>query len=254
MSKDFCLIKENSQTNNQYIVSQKLKICIKIKPKGYVPKSGLLLANYLNQIDLYNKAVLDVGCGETGILAHCALAAGAHPVVGVDIDSGVIAYVQNTSPKSTEICWLVSDLYSNIGDSLFDIILSNPPQMPMPAEERNLLKDWHDSPGDTGQEILIKIIQTSLAYLKNNGKLLILIMDFLGVTKSFNESPSLKMVGHEYGLSCTVRKTYCQFVRKGGKTEQSIPWIMKTYPKYRFKKNKNGEYLYNIAIVEFSKQ
>jgi len=247
-------MRENNQTNNQYIVSQKLKICIKIKPGGYVPKSGLLLADYLNQTNLRDKAVLDVGCGETGVLAHCALAAGAHPVVGIDIDPTAIAHAQNASSKSMKIYWIVSDLYSGIGDSRFDIILSNPPQMPMPIEKRNLLTNWHDSPGDTGQEAIIKMIQMGLIHLNNSGKLLILIMDFLGITKSFNESPALEIIGREYGLSCAVRKTYRQFVRKGGKTEQSIPWIMKIYPKYRFKKNKNGEYLYNIAIVEFSKQ
>lgn len=243
---------EKNQADNLYAVSDKFNLCIKIKHGGYIPKSGLLLANYLKQFDLESKTILDMGCGETGILAHYALARGAN-VTGVDIDPSAIVHARNSSNRSNEIVWIISDLFSNLNGCKFDIVISNPPQMPMPFEERKKLRDWHDSPGNTGRETIVRILETVPLYLNRRGEILILVFDFLGVKESFSPSPGLEEIGYRSGFSCEVVRSYSKPIRRDGQTEKNISWIKKIYPRYIFKKEE-GNYYYNILIVKFRRQ
>jgi len=245
---------QSEQTDNLYVVSEKLDICVKVKHGGYIPRSGLLFAECLNRFDFKDCAVADIGCGETGILAHYAFNCGADPVVGADIDPSAIAHARSSSDKSSKICWIISDLFSNLNGLKFDVIFSNPPQMPMPFKRRKDLKDWHDSSGSTGRETVLRIIEESPVYLRVKGRLYVLIFDFLGVEKSFNSCPSFKKVASQYNLSCRVISSYKKNIREGGQTQKSIPWIKEIYPKYKFKKDSSGNLIYNILIVEFQKQ
>jgi len=244
---------EKGQEDNLYVASDNLALCIKARRNGYIPRSGLLLTDYLWQIDLTNTTVLDLGCGETGILAHYALARRAN-VTGVDIDPSAIVHVRNSSNKSGEITWIISDLFSNLNGCKFDVIISNPPQMPMPFEERRKLKDWHDSSGNTGQEAIIKILKTAPLHLNINGEIIILIFDFLGVKERFGPPLSIREISYQNGFSCEVVGSYPKLVRKDGQTEKNIPWIKKIYPEYYFEKDVEGNYRYNVLIVKFRRQ
>lgn len=243
---------ERKHEDNLYVVSDNFGLCIKIKHSGYTPKSGLLLVDYLWQIDLEGMSLLDLGCGETGILSHYAFARGAD-TTGVDIDPSVISYVRDSSNRSSEITWIISDLFSNLNGCRFDLIVSNPPQMPMSFEERKKLKDWHDSSGNTGRETIVRILEVASLYLNTNGEIIILIFDFLGVKESFGSFLSLEEVGCQNGFSCEIVGSYPKVVRGGGQTEKNIPWIQKIYPSYGFRRDAKGNCYYNILIVKFRK-
>jgi len=91
-------------------------------------KSGKVFAGMLSRIDLYKKAVLDMGTG-SGILALTAAHQGAD-VVAVDKDPAAVqCSTANVRRNGLEmnVRVLNGDLFSTIPDRTFDVILFNPP-------------------------------------------------------------------------------------------------------------------------------
>lgn len=235
----------SNKQNNRFLVLKYPNLTFKIKRNGYIPRSGLLLARALNEINIKRRAVLDIGTGETGFLAYYALAKGANIVVACDIDKRAIAHAKIASENGKNIIWKVSDVFSNIPNIAFDFIVSNPPQMPMPN-----LGNFHDYGGSNGRDVILRIIKNSHNYLGDNGSIILLCFDFLGVIQRFSSEPSIKEIANNYGLRCAVIAKYKQRVRRGGKTEENLNWIKKVYPLYQFKKTPTGDYAYKIFILE----
>ena len=102
------------KNGDSFLISPKQNLAIKIKAGGYIPKSGLFLANTLAAFPVAGLAVLDIGTGETGILANYLKSQGADRVVGCDIDRDAIKHAETASSASKDIKWLVSDVYSAI--------------------------------------------------------------------------------------------------------------------------------------------
>jgi methylase of polypeptide subunit release factors len=120
---------ETDESGDKFFISEKLGIRLKIKPNGYTPRSGLHLLDILDTMSI-GQRVLDIGTGETGLIAHYLLSAGAKIVIASDIDTETIKHAKTASDKSSGITWLVSDVYDSIKDNnRFDLIVSNPPQM-----------------------------------------------------------------------------------------------------------------------------
>ncbi len=243
---------ESHQTKNDlYIFSEKFGMCIRIKPNGYIPRSGFLLINALEKESFINKNVIDMGCGETGIIAHYLHSRSAQHVIGVDIDSDAISHVRTSSDQSSEIEWIVSDLFEKINEK-FDFLISNPPQMPTSPENRFRLKDFHDSPGDSGRETIIRILKEAKKFIKTGGHIFMIIFDFLGIKKSFNLEPSLEEIANINGFNCEIVSNNKQVIRIGGQTEKNIPWIKKVYPGYSFTADEQGNLYHNVVVVKFS--
>ena len=255
LSDNFKLMKQKVEgpKDKLYVVLDDFDLCIAIKKDGYIPKSALHLIKCVNQFDLAKKRVLDLGCGETGILAHYAFARKAKQVVGVDIDPSAIAHVKKASVKSSRIRWVVSDLFYNLGNCLFDIILTNPPQLPMSDYNRMELADWHDVSGPTGRELILRILKEGHRNLDHGGEIYMLIFDFLGITQSFNSMPGLAEISKELGYSCVVLQNFPVLIRVGGKIEKNLAWIRQIYPCYTFQQSELGLH-YNISIVRFKLQ
>lgn len=249
LSNDFCLM-HDEKSGDFFIVSKTFDLCIKVKKNGYVPKSAFLLTSSLNQFDFAHKKVLDLGCGETGILAHYALARKASRVVGLDIDPSAIAHVKNCSSKSSEATWIVSDLFNNLSHDRFNVILANPPQLPMSDEDRMTLIDWHDASGSGGRELIERLLLEAIKYLEPSGEIFMLTFDFLGIIESYNHLPSLSHISRELGYSISVIETFSKPIRLGGKTEQNLPWIRKVYPRYVFQISELGIH-FKMSIVHF---
>ncbi|MBU4026509.1 methyltransferase, partial [Patescibacteria group bacterium] len=249
--KDFDLVIDDNKTNSLYIISERYNIFIKVKHGGYIPSSGFLLIDSLGKFEFNGKSVIDIGCGETGILAHYLFAREASSVVGIDIDPSAIAHAKHSSNVSDYITWIVYDAGNILTNNKFDVIISNPPQMPMSFELRKQLKDWHDSCGDTGIELITQIIKRASTGLRSGGEIFILVFDFLGVRESYNNTLSIEEIGCRYGFSCEIIKSYPKTVRKGGQTEKSISWIKHVYPKYRFGRDTEGNLCYNALTVRF---
>lgn len=227
----------------RFIASSKLNFLLRIKPGGYIPKSGLLLGEYIGKFNC-GSCVLDIGTGEIGFLAHCMLANGASNVFACDKDREAILHAQNCSKDAKKITWIESDVFSNI-HGRFDCIVSNPPQMPM-LENKSL----HDSGGRDGRYVILKILESASRYLTPNGRLIFSCFDFLGAVEQFNEQLSIIDVALTCGLSGAVVGKYQRFIRRGGETEKNFFWIQKIYPKYNFMNTSDG-IAYNIFILEF---
>lgn len=233
---------------NNFFVSHNLGISLKIKDGGYVPKSGLLLANVLDLYHIQGK-VLDIGTGEIGFLAYYLLASGANSIFATDIDENVVNHAKKTSQKSSCVKWIVSDVYENIKDSEFDLIVSNPPQMPC----KNGNYNDHDFGGKDGRKVIMRIISDSSKYLAFGGRLIVLCFDFLGAERKFNNQKSIIEMGKDFGLRATVIGRYTRIIRTGGKTEDNLDWIRVVYPEYKFKKTPENNFSHEIIILEFTK-
>lgn len=239
---------ENKGFDNRFLVSKTLALRIKIKEGGYIPRSGLMLADFLNRMKI-SGAILDIGTGETGILAYCLKAGGADDVVACDIDCETIRHASKASVVGESIKWILSDVFDSIQPYLrFDIIVSNPPQLPM-----SMPGSFHDYGGADGRDVILKIIEGIPNRLKENGKAYILCFDFLGVTRRYGSSDTLYEIAHKRGLDLRIVAEFERQIRKGGKTEENRKWIEKIYPHYKFRKDKEGKIFHKIFITELER-
>ena len=219
-----------------------------IKHNGYIPKSGLLIAEQLEIMKIHGKT-LDIGTGETGILANCLLAHGASRVVASDIDPIAIRWARQASNRSWEIALHSCDLFPSSQtdtNGTFDIIVSNPPQMPMPYHGH-----LHDYGGSDGRSCIIRIIEYGKRLLSRNGKLVLLCFDFLSVDCSYGHETIFELAKRK-GLKTNVTARHKRIIQKGGKTEENIGWIEKNSPGYIFQKDSNGNYYHEVLIIEMS--
>ena len=237
------------ENNQKVIFSRKLNLAIKIKKDGYIPKSGLLVVEELRKINVAGR-VLDIGTGEAGILANCLLALGSTEVIATDIDREAVQWARDASNFSSRIDWKHCNLCDEQimqGDK-FDLIVSNPPQMPMPQAGHP-----HDYGGYDGRRIITRIMHNASIILRQSGHLILLCFDFLGIEDSFNNEPSIKEIAGKFGFNLRILSRHTRNIRKGGKTEENIQWIQTIYPKYLFLKNDQGDYFHEIVIIEVSR-
>lgn len=90
--------------------------------------SSKFFGKFINEIDLENKKVLDVGCG-SGILGLLAVRNGAE-VTSVDINPDCIRITEyNSRINRLPLTVLISDLFENVTGT-FDVVLINPPYYP----------------------------------------------------------------------------------------------------------------------------
>ncbi len=237
------------ENGDSFLVSPKKDLAIKIKAGGYIPKSGLLLANSLSTFSLAGLTALDIGTGETGFLANCLRSEGAVRVVGCDIDKDAIDHAKTASNISKEIEWDVSDVYGGIPDLYsFDFIVSNPPQMPMRTDGHH-----HDYGGSDGRKIVLEILRGSASRLVDHGHIVLLCFDFLGTDRRTNSEPSLSEIGQDLGFHVRILNQEKRSIRNGGETEKNMDWIHAVYPLYEFERNENGDSTYQLHILDFQK-
>ena len=123
--------------------------------------------------------ILDIGCGTGAIALSIAKAFPQITIIGIDINPNAVK-LANKNKKHNEIKnaeFIISDLYENLENEKFDIIVSNPPYLSL-NEWANLeksVKDWEDKKalvgGQTGLEIYEKIIIDANKHLQKNSLL-----------------------------------------------------------------------------------
>jgi len=113
---------------------QKLSICDMdifvdknvFNPDPNITYAPLMVLNKLNTVDLRGKTVLDLGTG-TGLLALYCLKNGASYVTCTDIDEDALNNAKENLKNYTNTEVIKSDLFQNLNNKKFDIILYNLP-------------------------------------------------------------------------------------------------------------------------------
>jgi len=204
---------------------------LEIDTNNYVPKAGLLFEEVLKS-NSKDKEILDLGCGQLGILGLIALHYGAKKLVSVDVDEKCIEWlnriVDDNNIKNVNI--IKSDMFSKIDNNeKFDLILSNPPHMPM--KDGKLCDDG----GIDGKYFIKKIIKESYEYLKNDGELNVMMFDFLGVDKSYNNDESVFEMANKIGYKdMQIIFSFDRYITKESMTYKCLDYIKTIYPKYHF--------------------
>ena len=125
--------------------------------------------------------VLEIGAG-LGMAAIIAARAGAI-VVATDVVPGAIAAVQaNAALNGVTVDARLGDCYAPVRGERFDLICSNPPQMPTPpGADREDAQAAADNGGVDGWALLDRIIAGAAPHLAPRGRLVFTIFDFLGL-------------------------------------------------------------------------
>ena len=224
-TKDYYIIEKEGKKYFNY-KNMLLELC----DSGYVPKSGLLYDEVLTEESCKDKDVLDLGCGYLGILGLIAYSNGAKSVDSIDCDTECVKWFNKLIKENrlNSVKCFASDYYQNV-NRRYDMILANPPQMPM------LNGSVHDSGGIDGRKYILQILKESIPHLKDKGDLYLLLFDFLGLDKRTGDMPSLLEISKDFGYQaseelCSVDK----IIKPGSVTEESIPHINSIYPYYDF--------------------
>jgi release factor glutamine methyltransferase len=125
--------------------------------------------------------VLEIGAG-LGLAAVLAAKAGA-VVVATDVVAAAVEAVRvNAALNGVSVDARLGDGYAPVAGERFDVVCSNPPQMPTPpGADRDDAQAVADNGGPDGWSLLDRIITGAPAHLRPGGRLVFTIFDFLGI-------------------------------------------------------------------------
>ena len=129
--------------------------------------------------------VLEIGAG-LGLAAVLAARAGAR-VVATDIVPAAVEIIRaNAALNGVTIDARLGDAYAPVAGEHFDLIATNPPQMPTPpGRERRDATAAADNGGIDGWEVLDRLIAGAPVHLVPGGRLVFTIFAFLGRKAAF---------------------------------------------------------------------
>lgn len=124
--------------------------------------------------------VLEIGSG-LGLAAVCAARDGAR-VVATDVVAEAVAAIRaNAVLNHLEVDARLGDCYAPVAGERFDLVCTNPPQMPTPpGRERDDGAAAADNGGLDGWSILDRVIDGAADHLVPGGRLVFTIFAFLG--------------------------------------------------------------------------
>jgi release factor glutamine methyltransferase len=138
------------------------------------PSDAWMLARCIDAEGLGGgSSVLDL-CTGSGVLALRAALAGAGRVVAVDVSRrAVLAVRLNARLNGVRVEARRGDLFAAVPGERFDLIVSNPPYLPGPAEPpaRGLARAWEAGP--RGRIFLDRICDGAAAHLRPGGQVLL---------------------------------------------------------------------------------
>src|SRR5204863_2234410 len=117
-----------------------------------------------------------------GLAAVVAARAGATVVATDVVPAAVDAVRMNAALNGVSVDARLGDCYAPVAGERFDLVCSNPPQMPTPpGPDREDAVAAADNGGPDGWALLDRIIAGAPEHLAPRGHLLFTIFDFLGV-------------------------------------------------------------------------
>lgn len=129
--------------------------------------------------------VLEIGAG-LGLAAVLAARVGAR-VVATDVVAEAVEMIRlNAQLNGVSVDARVGDCYAPVAGERFDLICTNPPQMPTPlGRERGDPQAAADNGGLDGWELLDRVIDAAPAHLEPGGRLVFSLFAFLGRKSAF---------------------------------------------------------------------
>lgn len=246
-NSDFLAFK-NKRGDIKQLKNIKFGYHILIKPSGYVPKTGILLSKFLEKISFPKKSrVMEVGTGESALLAIHSSFLGGTKIIAIDIDNNAVRWAKKNIKKNKltkKIKIMKKSVFDFKTNFRSDIIISNPPQMPVVR-----MKSIHDDGGRDGRHYIIQLIKLANKILKKDGKLIFTAFDFLGVDRNYNKNNPIFEILKHYSFRPKIIKSFRKEIKKTSYTFKNINQIKKVYPSYIFKKNKKGFYEHEVLIV-----
>ena len=129
--------------------------------------------------------VLEVG-GGLGLAAVQMARAGAQVVATDIVPAAVETMRANAALNGVSIDARQGDCYAPVAGQRFDLVCSNPPQMPTPpGRERQDAAAAADNGGIDGWEVLDRLIEGAPAHLVPGGRVVTTIFAFLGRKAAF---------------------------------------------------------------------
>ena len=119
------------------------------------------------------ECVLDLGCG-CGLIGILAAKRGAH-VVCADINPYALELTKrNAERNGVRVTLVLSDLFSNLKDMVFDKIFFNPPYVPCEEEITEPIElSWNG--GDDGNRVIERFLREFPEYLRDGGSAFIIL-------------------------------------------------------------------------------
>jgi len=131
------------------------------------------------------EAVLEIGAG-LGLAAVLAARAGARVVATDVVPEAVEAIRVNAALNGVTVDARVGDCYAPVPGERFDLVCTNPPQMPTPpGRDRGDPVAAADNGGIDGWDLLDRVIAGAPAHLAPRGRLVFSIFGFLGRKQAF---------------------------------------------------------------------
>ena len=129
--------------------------------------------------------MLEIGAG-FGLTAVLAARGGAR-VVATDVVPGAVEAIRgNALLNGVAVDARLGDCYAPVREERFDLVCTNPPQMPTPpGRERGDPVAAADNGGVDGWEILDRVIAGARGHLHPRGRLVFTIFGFLGRKAAF---------------------------------------------------------------------
>lgn len=138
--------------------------------------------------------ILDMGTG-SGILALTCWNLGFENIIAADIDEDSLTYLKKLN-KLLKIKIIKSDLFFNLKNQKFDLIIFNPPYLPEDKREP-INSKIHTTAGKKGYEIIVRFLEQAKNYLNKDGKILLL---FSSLSKPKIIISKAKLLGYNYKL------------------------------------------------------
>jgi release factor glutamine methyltransferase len=148
------------------------------------PKAGsLFFCRHLAVVP--GERVLEIGAG-LGLAAVLAAKAGARVVATDVVPQAVEAIRANAALNAVTVDARVGDSYGPVAGERFDLICTNPPQMPTPpGRERDDPVAAADNGGGDGWALIDRVIAGAARHLEPRGRLVFSIFAFLGRKRAF---------------------------------------------------------------------
>jgi release factor glutamine methyltransferase len=175
--------------------------CLFRVPEGVQPpKAGSLFFCRHLPIDAGDR-VLEIGAG-LGLAAVLAARAGALVVATDIVPTAVASITANAALNGVIVDARLGDGWTPVGAERFDVVCTNPPQMPTPTgRHRDDAEAAADNGGVDGWALLDRVIAGAPEHLEPEGRLVFSIFGFLGLKTAHAKLEAVglvpRVVAHE---------------------------------------------------------